>query len=192
VLQRFTGPGLQVPPMYSALKYAGRPLYALAREGVEIDRTARPVQIHALALRSLGDGAFEFEVRCSKGTYVRTLGEDLARALGTCGHLTALRRTSFGAFAGLPLHGFDELEGLDVEALDARLLPADAALATWSPVRLDAEGVDHVRHGRAVSCEPTPPGPARIQGPDGALVGLGVVDGSGRRLAPTRLLSNAS
>jgi tRNA pseudouridine55 synthase len=188
--QAFVGPRQQVPPMYSALKYAGRPLYALARLGLEIERAPRPIVIHALALLRLAPASIEFEVCCSTGTYVRTLGEELAGALGSCGHLTALRRTSVAAFAGRPLHRLAELAALGEQARDALLVPADAALADWPATVLDAQGVAHVRHGRAAGCPPAPAGRARIYGPGGELIGLGVVDPSGVRVAPTRLLSN--
>lgn len=189
--QAFVGARQQVPPMYSALKYAGRPLYALAREGVEIERAPRPIVIHSLVLLRLEPTAIEFEVCCSSGTYVRTLGEELAAALGTCGHLAALRRTSVAAFAGRPLHRLEELAAVDGEvALDALLVPADTALADWPGTVLDAQGVAHVQHGRAANCAPAPAGRARIYGPGGELIGLGVVDPSGVRVAPTRLLSD--
>lgn len=177
--------------MYSALKYAGRPLYSLARKGIEIERAPRPIVIHALAVLQLAPAAIEFEVRCSTGTYIRTLGEELARALGTCGHLAALRRTSVAAFAGQPLHRLEELAaGSDAATLDALLVPVDAALAGWPTAVLDAEGVADAQHGRAAACAPVPAGRARICGPAGELIGIGVVDPSGVSVAPTRLLSD--
>jgi len=189
--QAFVGPRRQVPPMYSALKYAGRPLYALARLGLEIERAPRAVVIHSFALLRLAPASIEFEVCCSSGTYVRTLGEELAAALGSCGHLTALKRTSVAAFAGRPLHRLEELAAIGAEAaLDALLVPADAALADWPAAVLDARGVADVRHGRVAACPPAPAGRARIYGPGGELIGLGVVDPSGVRVAPTRLMSD--
>ena len=190
VCQSFVGPREQVPPMYSALKYAGRPLYSLARAGIEIERAPRPIVIHALTVLRLAPAAIELEICCSTGTYVRTLGEELAAALGTCGHLVALRRTSVAAFAGRPLHRLEELAASSDAALDALLVPADAALTDWPGTVLDAQGASDVRHGRAAACRPAPAGRARIYGPGGELIGLGVVDPSGVRVAPTRLLSD--
>jgi tRNA pseudouridine55 synthase len=184
----------QVPPMYSALKKDGRPLYELAREGAEVDRAPRRITIHRLTLLELAPDALEFEVHCSKGTYVRTLGEDVARALGTCGHLAALRRTSVAAFDGRSNESLAELEALagNEAALDARLLPIDAALQAWPRVTVDAAGEADVRHGRATGCSAARPGPVRIHGADGALLALGTVDASGARVAPDRLLTAAA
>ncbi|MGH8431877.1 MAG: tRNA pseudouridine(55) synthase TruB, partial [Solimonas sp.] len=100
VLPAFTGTIRQVPPMYSALKHQGQRLYELAREGVEVERQPREVAIHELRLTAFEPGGFELDVRCSKGTYIRTLAEDLAAALGQCAHLVALRRTEVAPFEG--------------------------------------------------------------------------------------------
>jgi tRNA pseudouridine55 synthase len=194
VLTVLTGPQDQLPPMYSALKRDGRPLYALAREGIEVPREPRRIVVHRLALLDLTADALEFEVHCSKGTYVRTLGEDLARALGTCGHLDALRRTAVAAFDGQPTHALADLEGLagDEPALDARLLPLDAALQGWPIVRLDAAGAEDFRHGRPAACPAAVAGAARVYGPAGALLGLGTVDNSTlQHVSPDRLLTAA-
>jgi tRNA pseudouridine55 synthase len=192
-LARFTGEQDQLPPMYSALKRDGRPLYELAREGVEVERATRRIVVHRIALLEFGDGSLTFEVECSKGTYVRTLGEDLARALGTCGHLGTLRRTAVGAFAGLPLQTLEELEAVaaDGRPLDDRLLPVDAPLRSWPTITLDAAGARDVLHGRAAACAPVASGAVRIYGPDHRLLGLGTVDASGSRVAPDRLLTSA-
>lgn len=194
VLAALTGPQDQLPPMYSALKRDGRPLYELAREGIEVPREPRRIVVHRLALLELAGDALEFEVHCSKGTYVRTLGEDLARALGTCGHLAALRRTAVAAFEGRTSYTLAELEGLqgDERALDGRLLPVDVALQGWPAVRIDAAGELDFRHGRAAACHAAAPGPTRVYGPAGTLLGLGSVDDALRRVAPDRLLTAAA
>jgi tRNA pseudouridine55 synthase len=193
-LARLAGPQDQLPPMYSALKRDGRPLYELARAGMEVERERRRIVVHRLELFALEPDALEFEVHCSKGTYVRTLGEDIARALGTCGHLAALRRTAVAAFEGRPLQAFEDLAALagDEPALDARLLPVDVALQAWPRVTLDDAAALDFRHGRAPACAPAAPGRARVYGPAGALLGLGTVDDTGLRVAPDRLLTAAA
>jgi len=123
VLARFLGSSQQVPPMYSALKRDGEPLYKLARRGVEVVREPRPIRIDAIELVELDGPTLSFDVTCSKGTYVRTLGEDIASALGTTGHLAALRRTDVGgALAGLPAHPIEYLESLAADARRAALV----------------------------------------------------------------------
>jgi tRNA pseudouridine55 synthase len=191
----FLGAQMQVPPMYSALKRDGRPLYELARAGVEVERAPRPVTIRRLEARVLAPDRIEFKVDCSKGTYVRTLGEDLARALGTVGHLAALRRTAVAPFAGRPAVTLEALEALDEAARDARLLGADAALPGWPAVEVDARGEDDLRHGRSAAVLATRgdagerPGDVRLYGP-GGFVGLGRLGADGTRVAPTRLLAS--
>ncbi len=131
-LKQFKGKITQIPPMYSALKHQGRPLHALAREGVEIERQPRPVTIYANDFRAYDDenNTVSFAVRCSKGTYVRTLVEDLGQALGCGAHVKALRRTlsgSFGQQSMVELETLKSLEG-DLDALDDFLLPVSCLL----------------------------------------------------------------
>lgn len=185
------GPYRQVPPMYSALKRDGRPLYELARAGQEVEREARDLVLHRLDVLDIGDGWFDFEVHCSKGTYVRTLGEDLARALGTVGHLGALRRLEVAPFGRGPMVDFATLEACaDEAARDRLLLPPDAALAGWPAIELGAAGADDVRHGRATACEPAAPGArVRLYGPGHAFLGIGTIAVDGLAVAPTRMLS---
>jgi tRNA pseudouridine55 synthase len=186
----FVGPYRQVPPMYSALKRDGRPLYELARAGIEVEREARELTIHALEPVAVDADGVEFVVRCSKGTYVRTLGEDLARALGTVGHLTALRRLEVEPFGTGPTVTFAALEACaDDAARDRLLLAPDAALAAWPAVVLDAGGADDVRHGRATACPAAlAPGAAvRLYGPGGAFLAVGRSGADGRCVAPTRV-----
>jgi tRNA pseudouridine55 synthase len=193
-LARFRGVSEQVPPMYSALKRDGEALYALARRGIEVERAPRAVRIEALALVALGGAALEFEVTCSKGTYVRTLGEDIARALGTVGHLAALRRTSVGgAFAGAVPHALAALEALagDAAALEALLLPVDAALGAFPAVVLGTADAGRFRHGQAVAVTAAPLLRVRLYAADGAFLGLGDTDGTGQSVRPLRLMSAA-
>ncbi len=143
VQRQFMGPIQQVPPMHSALKKDGRALYEYARAGLEVERAPRQVHIHelnmALVLDAPGGAAIEMIVRCTKGTYIRTLGEDIGEALGCGGHLTMLRRTGTGHFGVADAITLADLEALDEPARLARLLPVSALLADHTPVMLAGE-----------------------------------------------------
>jgi tRNA pseudouridine55 synthase len=184
-LARLTGSIEQVPPMYSALKHEGQRLYALARRGIEVERAARTVTIHELTLLRHAARMLELRVRCSKGTYVRTLIEDLARALGTVGHVTVLRRLAVAPFGERPMTTLETLEfAADV---DAFLLPVDSVIADWPQLILDAELVDRLVHGQAVHAESGwPRGRVRLHTATGRLFGIGEV-GAGDLLAPGRI-----
>lgn len=179
--------------MYSALKQAGRRLYELARQGIDVPREPRPVTIHALALLRHDADTLELEVRCSKGTYIRTLVEDIAAALGTVAHVTALRRYGLGPYtsAGMLDPGrLRELAAQGVEALDACLLPVDSAIADWPEVRLTAEMGWYLRRGQPVLAAGAPVrGWVRIYTDSGVFLGLGEMDAAGR-VAPRRLVAN--
>lgn len=140
VRQRFLGPILQRPPMHSALKQGGKALYEYARAGIDVERPAREVRIHALnlapALDDQAQAAIEIVVTCSKGTYIRTLGEDIAEALGCGGHLAALRRLATGPFGIGQTITLAALEAVDEAARLASLLPCEALLAGWPSVTL--------------------------------------------------------
>ena len=187
-LERFRGPIEQVPPMYSALKHQGQPLYKLARAGKQVEREPRAVTIHELERLAWAPPDLTFRVRCSKGTYVRTLAEDIAGALGSCAHLRALRRTASGHFSG-DMVSLDELEER-VEAGDpeALLLPPDAGLRDWPVIALDAAAAHRFAHGNPVPAETGEPGMARVRGPAGELLGLGEVD-TAKRLKPKRIFN---
>ncbi len=186
----FLGETAQVPPMYSALKQGGQRLYRLARAGKEVDRPARKVRIERLDLRALGPGWVDFEVRCSKGTYVRSLAEDLAVALGTVGHVASLRRTALGPFPGDGMHALADIEQAvsDDRGLEAMLLPPDAALAALPPVQLGQSEQASILQGKAVPA--TGPGAARVRmyGVGGRFLGVGRMSEEGGRLAPERLM----
>ena len=196
VLARFRGVQTQVPPMYSALKHEGEPLYALARRGVEIDRAARTVTVHALELLQLTGNSLTLRVSCTKGTYIRTLGEDIARALGTVGHLVALRRTVVGAFSGQQVYTLEMLEAHlgDEAALDALLLPVDAALHDMPAVTLPVGADTKFRLGQAVALAAElmatqhRGSTVRVYGADGDFIGTGRLTD---RLEPMRLMSRA-
>jgi tRNA pseudouridine55 synthase len=185
----FLGESMQVPPMYSALKREGSRLYRLARAGIEVERAPRPVSISRLELRAAGPAWLEFEVTCSKGTYVRSLAEDLARALGTVGHVAALRRTALGPFQGMPMHDLETIENARSRSdLEPLLLSVDAALPDLPAVHLGAAEQASVLQGRAVAA--SGPGEARVRmyGIHGRFLGVGRMDLEGARLAPERLM----
>ena len=192
VIDGFLGVTEQVPPMFSALKHQGRRLYELAYQGIEVERRARPVRIDRIDVLAVGKDTFELEVHCSKGTYIRSLIEDIGAALGTCAHVTALRRIASGPFGeAARMHGLAELESVaaaGTDALDALLLPVDSALRCYPEVRLDAGAVARLRNGRVVEADALPvAGCLRVYGPPREFIGLGEVTGD-RRLKPKRLI----
>lgn len=192
-LARFRGDIDQTPPMYSALKRDGVRLYKLARSGTEVPRTPRRVSIHELRLERYAWPDAELFVRCSKGTYVRTLVGDLAAALGTVGHVTALRRLAVEPFDGEPMTTIETLETLaadgDTVALDARVLPADRALPGWPSVLLSADAAERIAHGQSVAADPAwPGGRVKVYGEPGELLAIAEVTPE-RRLAPQRVFA---
>jgi len=150
VLASFLGEIEQVPPMHSALKRDGKPLYEYARKGIVLERSPRRVRIYRMQLLEWMDDRFIFEVSCSKGTYVRTLAADSGERLGCGGHLAALRRTAIGAFDIAQAHPLTWLEGLDGQARDALLLPPDTLLGNLCVATLDAKDALRMRQGQAV------------------------------------------
>lgn len=175
------GPQLQVPPMHSALKREGRPLYELARQGIEVERAPRQVVLHELVCTGFGEDWLDAEVQCSKGTYVRVVGEALATALGTVGHLAALRRLWAAPFTDLPVVTLAELEADEEAARERRLLPADAALIDHPAATLSLSAARSLARGQNPVADL--PGPAlppdariwRLYGPDASFLGLGEV-----------------
>ncbi|RDB42614.1 tRNA pseudouridine(55) synthase TruB [Halomonas sp. DQ26W] len=194
VLERFRGDIEQVPPMYSALKHQGRKLYELAREGKTVERAARRVTVYdARLLAHDGDG-FALEVRCSKGTYIRTLAEDIGRALGCGAHITALRRLKTGPFDASDMVAFEGLEAQPGQAdLEARLLPVDVLVEHLPSLDLDAEAAGRLQHGQSAIVVPNAmvPGATTRLYHDGIFIGLGVVRVAGE-IVPRRLLSTAT
>ena len=178
----------QQPPMHSALKHEGKPLYAYARAGIEIERETRAVRIHRLDVVEGEDDAWTLDVLCSKGTYVRTLAEDIGAALGCGAHLSALRRTSCGPLSVQSAHTLEALDSLGESARDALLLEPDALLADWPQVRLDDEGAARFLSGvrRRIALPDTPR--VRVYGPEPkAFLGGGHICAG--ELISTRLLS---
>ncbi len=191
VLEKFTGEIMQVPPMYSAVRHKGERLYKLAREGIEVEREARPVKIYGLTLEHLDGVLAEFDVQCSKGTYVRTLVEDIAAALGTCAHVTALRRTAVGPYQADEMLDFETLESLADEgglaALDARLHPLESAVLDRPSVQLNRDCAFYIRRGQPVSVARAPAaGQVRLYGDNAGFLGVGEILEDGR-VAPRRL-----
>jgi tRNA pseudouridine55 synthase len=150
VLPRFLGAIAQVPPMHSALKHQGRPLYDYARKGVEIERAPRRVCIHAMTLLAFEGDVLRLDVVCSKGTYIRVLAEDIGKALGCGAHMTGLRRTEVGGFSLGQAVTLDELEVMDEPRRDVRLLPADVLAEGFPRVDLDADGAFYMRRGQSL------------------------------------------
>jgi len=191
LLGTWQGVRTQVPPMYSALKHAGQPLYRLARAGLEVPRAPRRIELFALELLAMTPQELTLRTVCSKGTYVRVLAQDLARELGTLGHVTELHREWVEPFAGQPLESLATLSARLTRGERAPLLPADAPLAHLPAVHLDAVQLGQVRQGRRVRTAAPTAARVRIYGPDGAFVGLGAVDPEGA-LQPRRLLRAAA
>ena len=184
-LARFRGRISQLPPMYSALKFEGRPLYALAREGKTVERQPREVVIHALELVSLQADLLELRVRCSKGTYVRSLAEDIGAALGTGAHLAGLRRTAVGALSLGDATSLEGLEAMTEAERERRLLPLGALLGDLPRLDCTAAQEARLRNGQAIEVGARRPGPCAVYGPTG-LIGVGLADGSGA-VRPVRL-----
>ena len=190
-LARFRGEIQQIPPMYSALKHKGERLYKLAREGVEVERKPRTIVIHALTLVDCQLPEFELDVRCTKGTYVRTLAEDIGEVLGCGAHVVALRRTGVGPFDDQQLVDMAAVEAASESgfaALDALLLPIDSALADWPQVNLNADSSYYLKQGQPVLVPNAPTtGSLRLYDGNGTFIGVGEVLDDGR-VAPKRLI----
>jgi tRNA pseudouridine55 synthase len=197
VLPRFVGTVMQTPPVYSALKRDGKPLYAYARAGQPIDVAARMVQIHAIDVVGLQDGRLTLDVFCGKGTYIRALARDIGDALGCGAHLAALTRTASAGFTLQQAISLETVQSLECDALRQRLLPPDALLQTVPRWDLDAAQAQRFLHGGRIpvangGSAACLGGELRVYGPLAAghtaqLLGLGVCDAG--VLAPRRLLS---
>jgi tRNA pseudouridine55 synthase len=189
VLERFRGEIEQVPPMYSALKRDGVPLYKLARRGETVERPARRVHIEELALRAFEPPLLDLRIRCSKGTYVRTLAEDLGRALGTCAHLAALRRTASGGLKLEDAMGLEALETLAPRDRESRIVPLAALLSAFPRADLDPGAEVRFRNGQPLRHEGLAEGLCAVYGSGGSVIGLGFADGAGS-LRPVRLTAS--
>jgi tRNA pseudouridine55 synthase len=193
LVPQFSGTISQIPPMYSAVKHQGQRLYALAREGIEVERKPRTVKIYQLLLHSLHDGLLDLEVACSKGTYVRTLVEDIGEALGCGAHVVELRRLSVGPFDG-DMVTIDQLRAAADAAddnrfavLDSYLLPIDSGIADWPDVHLDPDAAFYMKQGQPVLVPHAPTeGWVRIYDKS-RFLGVGEIQDDGR-VAPRRMI----
>ncbi|MDQ6680406.1 MAG: tRNA pseudouridine(55) synthase TruB, partial [Pseudomonadota bacterium] len=188
VCATFAGRIRQRPPMHSALEHDGKPLYEFARAGIEIEREARDITIHGIHVVEGEGDTWIVDVKCSKGTYIRTLAEDIGAALGCGAHLAALRRTSSGPLRVESAQTLESLEALDEAARDRLLLQPDAMLADWPQIRLDDEGAARFLSGvrRRIPLPDTPC--VRVYGPEPkAFLGGGHIQAG--ELISTRLLS---
>ena len=186
---RFSGPISQVPPMHSALKRDGKPLYEYARAGIEVEREARLVTIHRIDILGGQDDVWTLDVRCSKGTYIRTLAEDIGAALGCGAHLSGLRRTGSGPLTLEAAFTLEQLAAMTEDQRDAALHATDMLLADWPVVRLDSEDAGRFLSGvrRRISSLADAPA-VRVYGPQAkAFLGSGHVTAG--ELISTRLLS---
>jgi tRNA pseudouridine55 synthase len=194
IFDEFRGDIEQVPPMYSALKHEGQRLYKLARQGVEVEREARPVSIFGLTLTGQGDDWLDIDVHCSKGTYIRTLAEDIGERLGCGAHVSALRRTSVGPYTDTELVTLEQLEDLkasDMPAMDNLLLPIETALTQWPDVELSADASFYLQQGQPVLVPHAPTsGWVRLYATNRLFLGMGEILDDGR-VAPRRLMKSA-
>ena len=197
VLDEFRGEIEQVPSMFSAIKHQGQPLYKLARKGIEVERKSRLVNVYSNELAAFDGDEFELEIHCSKGTYVRTIAEEIGEKLGCGAHVCALRRRKAGPYDETEMVSFDELERRHAEggfaALDALLLPVASAVRDWPVVSLSDATAFYIRQGQPVIV-PHAPTSGRVQlmeqSVDGAkqmFIGVGEILDDGR-VAPRRLV----
>jgi tRNA pseudouridine55 synthase len=190
VLESFRGEIDQIPPMHSALKRGGVPLYRLARRGEQVERVPRRVTIRSLELVERGSGQLVLRVRCSKGTYVRVLAEDIGRVLGCGAHLAALRRTASGSFGVQDAASLESLAEMNIEQREARLIPLARLLEPLPRAELDERQAARFRQGQALDSFPGE-GLRAVYGADGRVIGLGQA-GPGGVLKPLRLVAQGA
>lgn len=195
ILDQFRGEIQQVPSMYSALKHKGRPLYEYAREGIEVERPARPVTIYELTLADIRPGEIDIAVSCTKGTYIRSLVEDIGEALGCGAHVTALRRTMASGFTLSDARQVPDLEKKreQGESLDGLLVAPDAALSMFPEQTLEGRSLVSILNGQPVRIPgQSDEGFVRLYG-NGRFIGLAeqIPDDEGAQLVPRRLVKNS-
>ena len=192
-LETFVGEIEQIPSMYSALKHRGQPLYKLARKGIEVERAPRQVSIYSAELLQFSEASIELRVHCSKGTYIRSLAEDLGAALGCGAHVSALRRLAAGPYEEGQATTLAELcETNDMQEMDALLLPVSSAVDSWPAVRLHEDTAHYVRQGQPVQVAHAPTdGWVQIfeLAEEDRFLGVGEILTDGR-VAPRRLVAN--
>jgi len=194
VFDQFRGSIEQIPPMYSALKHQGQRLYKLARQGVEVEREPRPVHIYELSLTGQGDDWIDIDVHCSKGTYIRTLAEDIGEKLGCGAHVSALIRSMVGPYGAGQLVTLEQLQDLkenDMAAMDDLLLPIESALSQWPDVDLSTDAAFYLQQGQPVLVPHAPTsGWVRLYEGNRSFLGMGEILDDGR-VAPRRLMKSA-
>jgi len=192
VLASFEGEIQQIPPMYSALKHKGRRLYEFAREGIEVPREPRSVTIHSLHLQKIQGSKLTLKITCSKGTYIRTLIEDIAQELGTIGHVTQLRRLGVGPFDKTQMIVMGKIQATaanGMQALDSLLLPVDDALKDWPSIQLEEQLCKPFSQGQVVQINSErSKTQVRVYSHDDIFIGMGKMNGKGE-LAPRRIFS---
>lgn len=181
ILPRFIGPQMQVPPMYSAVKIDGQPLYKLARQGVEVERKPRPIEIFSIAYGgSPAQDEYQLTVRCSKGTYIRTLLEQIAEAMGQLGTMSALRRTSAGLYTEADAHTLEQILAAKAEgpqALQALALPVESAFEPLPLLVVEPWVEQHLYNGCPTSRYPAADGRYRVRSTNGGFLGLAQING---------------
>lgn len=193
VFSQFRGDIEQIPPMHSAIKKDGQPLYKLAHQGIEVEREPRQVHVYELTLLEMHETSFKFHLRCSKGTYVRTLVEDMGEVIGCGAHLTDLRRIQVGPFdledARTPAELAQIAAEQGFEGLDKLMIPMDKALESWPAVHLSENSTYYVRQGQPVQVAKAPTsGWVRLFANNDRFIGVGQILDDGR-VAPKRLLN---
>ena len=181
VLPRFVGPRMQTPPMYSAVKINGQPLYKLARQGMEVERKARPIEILSIQYEgSPAENEYTLTVKCSKGTYIRVLLEEIAEAMGQKGTMSALRRVAAGVYTEADAHSLEEIQAAKnagPEALQALMLPVESVF-TSLPLLVAGERVEqHLYNGCPTSRYPAADGRYRVRNAQGQFLGLASITG---------------
>ena len=181
VLPRFVGPQMQVPPMYSAVKINGQPLYKAARQGLTVERKARPIEVYGIDYEgSPAPGEYTLTVRCSKGTYIRTLLEDIAAGMGQLGTMSALRRTRAGLFAEADAHTLEEILAAKEQgpaALEALLLPVERVFEPLPLLEVNEGTAQHLYNGCPTSHYPAADGRYRVRNQEGQFLGLARITG---------------
>lgn len=192
VLEKFTGTIEQIPPMHSAIKQGGQPLYKLAHQGIEVERQPRTIHIYELRATRFEGDELDIEMRCSKGTYVRTLAEDIGRELGCGAHLSALRRSRVGPFtldAAVTMETLESLAEEGFEALDQQILPIEQALADWPEVQLTENSAFYISQGQPIQVAKAPTSGLVRLSANQRFLGIGEILDDGR-VAPRRLLKS--
>jgi len=195
IFEQFMGEIMQIPPMYSALKHEGEPLYKLARQGIVVEREPRPVTVYSITLREMTETTFTVDIVCSKGTYIRTLLEDIGVKLGCGAHASELRRTALGTFSEqdmVDMATLRDAEQHDREALNTYVRPIETALTSFPEVALSPDAAYYLRQGQAVTVPHAPTeGLVRLFDDRGDFIGVGKILDDGK-VAPKRLLNLSS